>query len=63
MQNSLQAGTLPVDLNGAFHRQIPLDQEIKEDEIKATYKEGILRIELPKAEEASGNKSIPIKTE
>ncbi len=48
---------------GAFHRQIPLDQEIKEDEIKATYKEGILRIELPKAEEASGSKSIPIKTE
>ncbi|HMB30555.1 MAG TPA: Hsp20/alpha crystallin family protein [Desulfohalobiaceae bacterium] len=47
MQNSLQAGTLPVDLNGAFHRQIPLDQKIKEEEIKATYKEGILRIELP----------------
>ncbi len=48
---------------GAFHRRIPLDQEIKEDEVKATYKEGILRIELPKAEEAAGSKSIPIKTE
>jgi HSP20 family protein len=48
---------------GAFHRQIPLDQEIKEDEVKATYKNGILRIEVPKAEAGSGGKSIPIETE
>jgi HSP20 family protein len=48
---------------GAFHRQIPLDQDIKEDEVKATYKNGILRIEIPKAESCSGVKSIPIETE
>ncbi len=48
---------------GAFHRRIPLDQEIKEDEIKATYKEGILRIEVPKAAQAVGSKTIPIETD
>ncbi len=50
-------------LYGAFHRRIPLDQEIKEDEVKASYKDGILRIEMPKAEKAKGGKSIPIETE
>jgi HSP20 family protein len=48
---------------GSFHRQITLDQEIKEDEVKATYKNGVLRIEVPKAESGSGGKSIPIETE
>ncbi|MGM0760096.1 MAG: Hsp20/alpha crystallin family protein [Thermodesulfobacteriota bacterium] len=48
---------------GAFHRRIPLDQEIKEDEVKASYKDGILRIEVPKAEKAKGGKSIPIETD
>ncbi|MFO7802814.1 MAG: Hsp20/alpha crystallin family protein [Desulfovermiculus sp.] len=48
---------------GAFHRQIPLDQEIKEEEVKATYKNGVLRIEVPKAETGGGGKSIPIETE
>ena len=50
-------------LYGAFHRRIPLDQEIKEDEVKASYKNGILRIEMPKAEKAKGGTSIPIETE
>lgn len=48
---------------GAFERRIPLDKEIKEDEIKAKYKDGILRIEVPKAEKAKSSKSIPIETE
>lgn len=48
---------------GAFHRQIPLDQDIKEEEVKATYKNGVLRIEVPKAETGGGGKSIPIETE
>ena len=48
---------------GAFHRQIPLDQEIKEDEVKATYKNGILRVEVPKAAAGRSGKSIPIETE
>lgn len=48
---------------GTFHRRIPLDQEIKENEIKATFKNGVLRIKVPKAEDASGSKTIPIETE
>jgi len=48
---------------GAFHRQIPLDQDIKEEQVKATYKNGVLRIEVPKAETGGGGKSIPIETE
>jgi len=47
---------------GAFHRQIPFDQEIKEDEVKASCKNGILRIEVPKAEAGSGGKSIPARS-
>jgi HSP20 family protein len=50
-------------LYGAFHRRISLDQEIKEDEVKASYKDGILRIEMPKTEGGKGGKSIPIETE
>lgn len=48
---------------GSFHRQITLEQAIKEDEVKAIYKNGVLRIEVPKAESGSGGKSIPIETE
>ena len=48
---------------GAFHRQIPFDQEIKEDEVKAVYKDGVLRIEVPKAESGKRGTSIPIETE
>ncbi|MGM0646675.1 MAG: Hsp20/alpha crystallin family protein [Thermodesulfobacteriota bacterium] len=48
---------------GAFHRRIPLDQEIDEDNVKASYKDGVLRIEVPKAETGAASKNIPIETE
>lgn len=33
---------------GAFHRQVPLPVAVKGDEARATYRNGVLRIELPK---------------
>lgn len=35
---------------GAFQRQVPLPVGVKTDEARAVYKDGVLRIELPKAE-------------
>jgi len=33
---------------GAFHRQVPLPAPVKGEEARATYRNGVLRIELPK---------------
>jgi HSP20 family protein len=35
---------------GAFQRRIPLPVAVKVDEVRATYRDGVLAIELPKAE-------------
>jgi len=37
---------------GAFHRSFTLPTTVQQDQVKASYKDGILRITLPKAEEA-----------
>ena len=37
---------------GAFHRQFTLPKRIDQEKITATYKDGVLRILLPKKEEA-----------
>ncbi|MDB6063848.1 MAG: hsp 4 [Pedosphaera sp.] len=37
---------------GRFHRTVTLPTEVKGDQVKAQYKDGILTITLPKAEEA-----------
>lgn len=37
---------------GRFYRTITLPKPVNEDQIKATYKDGVLTITLPKAEEA-----------
>jgi len=37
---------------GAFHRSFTLPTTVQQDQVKASYKNGILRIILPKAEEA-----------
>lgn len=37
---------------GRFHRAIPLPVAVKTDRADATYRNGVLRIELPKAEQA-----------
>jgi HSP20 family protein len=46
---------------GRFQRVIPLPGTVEEEKIEATYEDGILRIRLPKSEEAQP-KRIEIKT-
>ena len=47
---------------GTFSRSFTLPDSVKVDKVKAHYKDGILEISLPKAEEAK-RKAIPIKVE
>jgi HSP20 family protein len=47
---------------GAFTRSIRLPREVQSDKINASYKNGILRVILPKSEEAK-KKEIKIKVE
>ena len=47
---------------GAFTRSVQLPKEVKGDKISASYKNGILKITLPKSEEAK-KKEIKIKVE
>ena len=37
---------------GTFHRSIPLPSEVEKDQIKASFKKGVLNIVLPKSEKA-----------
>jgi len=37
---------------GSFRRDVALPMAVKADKIKATYRDGVLRIELPKSDEA-----------
>lgn len=46
---------------GSFYRSIPLGEDIKEDSIKASYKDGLLTIEMEKTKESSSSvKKIPV---
>jgi len=47
---------------GSFIRSVQLPKEVKSDKISASYKDGILKISLPKSEEAK-KKEIKIKVE
>jgi HSP20 family protein len=47
---------------GSFSRSFTLPASVKPDKVKATYKDGILKITLPKSEEAKP-KQIPIGVE
>jgi len=47
---------------GAFTRSIQLPKEVQSDKISASYKNGILKINLPKSEEAK-KKEIKIKVD
>ena len=46
---------------GAFERTIELPWDVKEDGVKATYKDGVLKVELPKSE-SQRTKEIKIDT-
>jgi len=47
---------------GSFSRSVRLPREVQSDKISATYKDGVLKITLPKSEEAK-KKEIKIKVE
>lgn len=47
---------------GSFYRSFTLPTSVKADKVKATYKEGVLNITLPKTEEDKP-KEIPINVE
>jgi HSP20 family protein len=47
---------------GSFSRSVRLPHEVKSDKIKANYKDGVLKITLPKSEEAK-KKELKIKVE
>ena len=38
---------------GSFHRSVPLPAAVRADEAKASYRNGVLRVELPKREPAA----------
>ena len=46
---------------GSFARRITLPSSVKADRIEASYEAGVLKLRLPKAEEAKP-KRIPVKT-
>ncbi len=46
---------------GSFRREVALPVSVKSDKTKATYRDGVLRIELPKSDEARA-KRISVKT-
>jgi HSP20 family protein len=48
---------------GPFRRTIPLGADVIADEAKATYRDGILRIELPLARPDVRNRTVPIRVE
>jgi HSP20 family protein len=45
---------------GSFLRTVALPSEVKSDEIKASFKDGVLEIRMPKTEEAK-KKSVSVK--
>ena len=47
---------------GSFCRTIPLPRTVEQDRVVATFKEGVLTVELPKAKEAqTTTRRIPVK--
>lgn len=48
---------------GTFQRTIPLPYKIKEEDVDATFKNGILEIRMPKAEKETKGVKIKVKEE
>jgi len=49
-------------LKGSFERMVRLPAEVDENNVEAVYKNGVLKIEMPKKTSSSQTKKIPIKT-
>jgi HSP20 family protein len=47
--------------SGPFRRVIELQAEVDAEHAKATYEDGILRVELPLRERAQGARRVPIE--
>jgi HSP20 family protein len=45
---------------GSFYRRVPLPADAGEDDVKATYKDGILEVRMPVAKPAAGSTKIPV---
>jgi len=46
---------------GAFERTLTLTHRVKSDKVEATYRDGVLEVSVPKAEEAKA-REIPVQT-
>lgn len=48
---------------GSFERRIPLDWDVEEDDVKASFANGVLDVTIPKSEKAQQNtRRIPINS-
>ena len=47
---------------GAFERVVRLPSNIDEDNVKASYEEGILKVEIPKTDEVERGRNIEIES-
>ncbi|MCW3010716.1 MAG: heat shock protein Hsp20 [Solirubrobacterales bacterium] len=45
---------------GPFRRVIPLGADVRADDVRATYRDGILRVELPLAQPEKRSRQVPI---
>ena len=63
-ENETEEGSVTrVEELGRFERRIRFPGEIVEDDVKATYKHGVLRVKIPKPEEIKPEvRSIPVET-
>jgi HSP20 family protein len=48
---------------GRFQRTIPVSGELKEDDVKASFKNGVLTVRLPKNKVEGHTKKIPVEIE
>jgi HSP20 family protein len=47
--------------HGRFVREIPLGADVEAEQARATYEDGILRVELPIAEPRTVERSVPVR--
>ena len=47
---------------GAFRRVVELGADVEADEARATYEDGLLRVEIPLVEQRRGGRQVPIES-